>query len=65
MERLFNIASAIVFGAFTLVLLYAALFNWVHLIFAACAANLFVAALTDKDESGKSLLDEWKQKRAA
>jgi hypothetical protein len=46
-------------------LLYAALFNWVHLIFAACAANLFVAALNDEDESGKSLLEEWKQKRAA
>lgn len=65
MERNFNIASAIVFGAFTLLLLYAALFNWVHLIFAACAANLFVAALTDKGESGISLLDELKQKRAA
>ena len=65
MERKFNIISAIVFGAFTLVLLYAALFNWVHLIFAACAANLFVAALTDEDECGTSLLDELKQKRAA
>lgn len=65
MERKFNIASAVIFGAFTLLLLYAALFNWVHLLFAACAATLFVAALTDEDESGKSLLEEWKQKRAA
>ena len=65
MERLFNTISAVVFGALTLLLLFAALYNWVHLLFAACAANLFVAALTDKDESGKSLLENWKQKRAA
>ena len=65
MERLFNTISAVVFGALTLLLLYAALYNWVHLLFAACTATLFVAALNDEDESGKSLLEDWKQKRAA
>lgn len=49
MERLFNTISAVVFGVLTLALLFAAFYNWVHLLFAACTATLFVAALSEDD----------------
>ena len=62
--RTFNVASAIVFGAFTILLTIAGFFNWIHFVLAACAANLVVTALTDNSE-GKSLLDEFNEKRTA
>ena len=62
--RNYNIASVIVFGLFTILLTIAGFYNWIHFALAACAANLVVTALTD-DSEGKSLLDEWQEKRTA
>lgn len=58
---IFNIISAIVFGAMTAICLWAGFYNPVHFLYAGCCALLTVIALFDNSDC-KSIIDWLKEK---